>query len=170
MSKETCILTTKDYTILEVLLDRHRDGDLPMRRLLRRKIDTAIVVFRDDVPPAVATLGSRVRYRVDDAAAETRFLAHDRMPAPKGLFLPITTVRGLALLGLCEEQAIAVETGDAAREKIRLEQVVEQPEALRRERDLSDEPASGEGARFRTIERAFRAGPAGPDDPGPSAA
>ena len=49
MSKETCILTTKDYTILEVLLDRHRDGDLPMRRLLRRKIDTAIVVFRDDV-------------------------------------------------------------------------------------------------------------------------
>ena len=65
---------------------------------------------------------------------------------------------------------VAVETGDAAREKIRLEQVVEQPEALRRERDLSDEPASGEGARFRTIERAFRAGPAGPDDPGPSAA
>ena len=55
MSGDSCILTTKDFTILEIM----RDGcfeDGPLTPLLERKIESALVVFREDIPVNVATL------------------------------------------------------------------------------------------------------------------
>ena len=74
MSQETCILTTKDLTILEVMLARCLGREDPMAPLLRRKIDSATVVFSDDVPPDVATLNSRVNFSVD-GRSDSRILA-----------------------------------------------------------------------------------------------
>lgn len=134
VAQDNCILTTKDFTILEVMLDRCADRQDPMARLLRRKIDTATVVFRDDVPPTVATLSSRVTYRVNDREADSRILSHDRMSTPVGLFLPITTRLGLALLGLSEGQQYSLATADG-RDTILLEAVLYQPESANRNRE-----------------------------------
>jgi regulator of nucleoside diphosphate kinase len=100
MPTETCILTTKDFTILEVMRERCLGRDDPLAPILKRKIESALVVFRDDVRVNVATLSSRVAFRVDGREPDTRILSHDRMNGSAGLFLPITTPRGLALLGL----------------------------------------------------------------------
>jgi regulator of nucleoside diphosphate kinase len=134
MPHETCILTTKDYTILEVMFDRSPDPSAAMPMLLRRKLDTARVVFRDDVASDVATLSSRISFSVDGRGPDSRVLSHDRMNSPTGLFLPITTLRGLALLGLAEEQAITIADNDGVETCIRLERVLYQPEAARREK------------------------------------
>ena len=179
MSDEKCILTTKDFTILEVMRDRCPDPDDALARLLKRKLESAVVMFRDDVPENVATLNSRVTFSVNGRDPDTRIISHDQMNAPVGLFLPITILRGLALLGLSEGQEISLINYDGAEERIRLEKVCYQPEAARREKQAVDrlvEPARGR-PKLRLIRGAAQdrpqpmpAGPDGFDDPGPSAA
>lgn len=119
-------MTTKDLTILEALRDRLLDAADPLRAMIERKIARALVMLRDDVPPDVATLSSRVSVTEPD----TRVLsATIRDSAAVGLFLPITTRRGLALLGLREGQTVTIEGG----ERLTLEKVHYQPEAAEAE-------------------------------------
>ena len=136
MIKETCILTTKDFTILEVMRDRCLGRDDPLAPLIKRKIDSALVMFRDDIPDNVATLSSRVSFRIDGRDPDTRVISHDRMRAPVGLFLPITTPRGLALLGLAEGQEFRLVNYEGVEERIVLEKIHYQPEAARREKEV----------------------------------
>lgn len=136
MPHETCILTAKDLTILEVMLDRCQGAGDPMRAVLSRKIESANVVFREDISPDVATLSSRVTFRVDGREPDTRILSHDRLSSPPGIFLPITTARGLALLGLSAGQAFSLPKPDGGEERILLDAVLYQPEAAKREKDL----------------------------------
>ena len=177
MSKDACILTTKDFSILEVMFDRCLGRDDPMAALLRRKLDAALVVFRDDVPGNVATLSSRVSFSVDGGALETRVVSHDRMTSPVGLFLPVTHPRGLALLGLAEGQEFRLTGHDGREERIRLEKVRYQPEAARREKEVAvkAEIPSGNRPVLRLIAgdlggKPALVGPDGFDDPGPAAA
>lgn len=182
MPHETCTLTTKDFTILEVMFDRNPDPAGAMTALLRRKLDTARVVFRDDVASDVATLSSRISFSVDGRDADSRVLSHDRMSAPTGLFLPITTLRGLALLGLAEEQTICIADDEGTETCIRLERVLYQPEAARREKAAIAQAATPE---MRRLSLRVISGPpaskqrkayvglvvsADGDDPGPTAA
>lgn len=182
MSQDACILTTKDFAILEVMLERCLGQGDPIRGLIQRKINAATVVFRDDVLPEVATLNSRVTYRVDNREANSRVISQDRMTSPIGLFLPITTAHGLALLGLSEGQAFKLTSPEEGDECITLERVLYQPEAARREKDAI--ARLGGAARQRPKLRlvagtAFgqpvrpvlsTGSPDGFDDPGPSAA
>ena len=179
MSKDTCILTTKDFTILEVMLDRCHGRDDPLADLLKRKLDAALVVFRDDVPGGVATLSSRVVFSVDGHEPDTRIVSHDRMSSPIGLFLPITTQRGLALLGLTEGQSIRVPGQDGEDETMLLEKVLYQPEESRREKDPLTRQSSLRRSKsiLRLVHsdcgapgQAARLGIGTLDDPGPSAA
>lgn len=179
MSQETCILTTKDFTILEVMRDRCHGRDDPLAPILKRKIASAIVVFRDDVPANVATLSSRVTFIVDDGAPDTRVISHDRMSSSVGMFLPITNRRGLALLGLIEGVEFILANDDGREERIRLEKVHYQPEAARREREAAKRSAAPTRGRpaLRLVRGEFPetgtrvpVGPDGFDDPGPSAA
>jgi len=179
MPHDSCILTTKDFTILEVMLDRCLGTGDPMRALIARKIESATVVFRDDIPPDVATLSSRVTFTVDGREPDTRILSHDRMTSPIGLFLPITAPRGLALLGLAAGQAFRLAKPDGGEEHILLEAVPHQPEAAKREKDALARlmtPAARRSA-LRVIPGDFDNGatvqatrPGDIDDPGPSAA
>lgn len=179
MPKETFFLTTKDFTILEVMRDRTLGRDDPLAPILKRKIDRATVMFREDIPVNVATLSSRVTFSVNGREPDSRIISHDRMPSTIGMFLPITTVRGLALLGLSEGQEFAVMNADGKEELILLHQVLYQPEAARREKEALERtppPASAKPS-LRVIRGAFydqpRLVPAahdGFDDPGPSAA
>ena len=177
MSVDACILTTKDFTILEVMLDRCLGQDDPMAGILRRKLDAALIVLRDDVPADVATLSSRVTFSVDGRQSDTRVLSHDQMSSPVGLFLPITTARGLALLGLAERQRFRLPGSGDEEEEILLEKVLYQPEAAKRQRDAHLPPAAN--AQRRPQLTLIQGGGAGRsmtddsddfDDPGPSAA
>jgi regulator of nucleoside diphosphate kinase len=133
MLNETCILTTKDFTILEAMRDRRTDPRDPMAQILKRKLECARVVFHDDVPGNVATLNSRVTFRVDGACAETRVISHERMNLLVGVFQPVTTPRGLALLGLAEGQEYRL-SWRGLEECVVLDAVNYQPEAARRGR------------------------------------
>src|SRR5690606_21533004 len=106
-------------------------------------------------------------------------ISHDQINAPVGLFLPITILRGLALLGLSEGQEISLINHDGAEERIRLEKVCYQPEATRREKQAMEGLAGTARSRPKLTlirgaaqDRAqpMPAGPDGFDDPGPSAA
>jgi regulator of nucleoside diphosphate kinase len=179
MSNESCILTTKDFTIIEVMHDRCLGSGDPLAPILKRKIETALVVFREDVPVNVATLSSRLTFRIDGKAPDTRILSHDRMNSSVGLFLPITNPRGLALLGLTEGQSFLVTDHEGREERVVLEKVKYQPEAARRERQaLASIPAPEQrGPVLKVIRGKFHekphlapVGSDGFDDPGPSAA
>ncbi len=177
MSKETCILTTKDFTIVEVMRDRCLGQDDPLAPILARKIQSAIVMFRDDVPDNVATMSSRVTFSVNGRDPDTRIISHDRMASPIGMFLPVTTLRGLALLGLAEGDHFMFTNSDGSDERILLEKVHYQPEAARREKDALAKhlitPARSRPS-LRLIRGALHdcapLASDGPDDPGPSAA
>jgi regulator of nucleoside diphosphate kinase len=65
MSTENCILSTKDFTILEFMRDRRVGTDDPLSPILEQKLLSATVMFREDIPADVATLSSRVTFSVD---------------------------------------------------------------------------------------------------------
>ncbi|MDG4879244.1 nucleoside-diphosphate kinase [Mesorhizobium sp. WSM4935] len=185
-TSDSCQLTTKDYTILEVVRDRHPMRNETFWAILQRKISTAVVMFRDDIPPNVVTLNSRVAYRVNDGPAETRIIAHDQMRGLVGMLLPITNLRGLALLGLAEGQSISIPTAGGHLETLTVHEVVYQPEAARRERlklagVVASEPRRPSEPGLRVVHRSDEpcdkprnevpaAFDVGFDDPGPSAA
>jgi regulator of nucleoside diphosphate kinase len=129
-----CQLTIKDVSILETMLQRHDDEDGAFVRLLRHKLATAKVVFRDAIDPRSATLLSRVEISVDGGPAETRILAYGGEDAFPGMALPITTIRGLSLLGVTAPGLIVCERADGATESVELRRVLHQPEAAKRSR------------------------------------
>ncbi len=179
MPNDNFILTTKDFTILEALCDHSLGRHDLLVSLIQRKIARAVVVFREDLPGGIASINSRVRFRVNGNEGDTRVLSTGQVTAPVGMFLPITTLRGLALLGLVEGQDIVLTNADGVDERILLEKVEYQPEASRRERQ-----ALGQGsisARRQPVLRVVSGGPSqtrcpvpvapdDTDDPGPSAA
>ncbi len=183
---DSCQLTTKDYTILEVIRERHPIEDEAFSNILQLKISSAVVMFREDIPANVVTLSSRVAYRVNDGPAETRIVAHDHMRGLIGMLLPITNLRGLALLGLAEGQSISIPAADGGLETLTVHEVAYQPEAARRERlKLAGVAAPGScrvgGPSLRIVHRSDEphdeaqdkvaaAVDTGFDDPGPSAA
>jgi regulator of nucleoside diphosphate kinase len=174
LDRERCLLTTKDFTILEVMLDRRLPTDATMPPLIRRKLDTATVVFREDIPIDVVTLNSRVSYRVGSGEAETRIVSHDELRGLVGFTLPITHPRGLALLGLPEGHSITIPTADGGSETLTVEKILFQPEAAGRKMTQSRRA----GRRLRLVYDADALPVAvnsldytdGPDDPGPAAA
>ncbi|MGN6466068.1 MAG: nucleoside-diphosphate kinase [Rhizobiaceae bacterium] len=179
MSNKSCILTTKDFTTLETMLGRCLGRDDALAPLLREKLESALVVIGEYVPANIATLGSRVTFRVDGQSSDTRVLSNDRMTSPVGLFLPIATPRGLALLGLKEGDTLLLSNRDGVEERIVLEKVHYQPEAAKREKEAMRRLATPVGRKplLRLIRGAFfdspehaTVRPEGLDDPGPSAA
>lgn len=176
LEHERCLLTTKDFTILEVMLDRRLGSDTALAPLLRRKLDHAVVVFRDDIPADVVTLNSRVSYRVGDQGPDTRIISHDELRGLVGFTLPITHPRGLALLGLTEGGSITIPAADGAAETLCVEKILFQPEAAGRA--LAGSRRNGRRLRLVYDADALPSaiadndqgdGPC-PDDPGPAAA
>lgn len=178
---DNCVLTTKDHAILKTMLERCLGAGDPLRPLLESKLRTATVMFREDIPPAVVTLGSRVTYSIDDEPEETRTVVADGAQGTVGSTLPITHPRGLALIGLSEGQSLVIRKIDGGEEKVTVEQVLYQPEAARHAASRRERQRAAAPAMLRVVHRsegmpqapaARRAANADPgfDDPGPSAA
>lgn len=176
-----CRLTTKDHALLETLLERSLEPGGAYAALLGRKLAGAEVGPGRDIPAGVVTLNSRVIYRVDGGPAKTRIVAQSPVGGPVvGLLLPLTTLRGLALLGLAEGESVTFEEG-GAEVTLAVQTVAYQPEAARREaqpggtaprgpalrlvHSASAVPEPAQPSRY-VLSHGFNDG----DDPGPSAA
>jgi regulator of nucleoside diphosphate kinase len=163
----------KDCVVLEVILDRNRDRHDPTIAIIRQKLAGAKVFFRDEIDARVVTLNSRVVFRVDDGPPKTRVIVQRDEGLFPGVILPITSLRGIALLGMQEGQSIAVRQ-PCGLETIRVERIEYQPEAAMR---LARRNALRADASCRIVRlpehRRMRSSavplPDG-DDPGPTAA
>lgn len=123
------ILTTRDHAILEQMLDRCRDRQDPLGRVLARKLANARVVRRDIVGANVVTISSRVCYRIDDGPVETRVLVHEEGRGMVGLTLPLSHPRGMAMLGLHSGASARIPLADGRVETLTVVQIPYQPEA-----------------------------------------
>nr|CAD6405780.1 nucleoside-diphosphate kinase [Rhizobium sp. Q54] len=173
MSKDNPILTTKDFTILEAMRDNRLGTEDPLTPILRRKLGSALVVFAEDLPETVASLNSRVTFTVNGGERQTRALVLEGVASVVGMSLSITTLRGMALLGLAEGDECVFSNRDGLEERILLEKVHYQPQASQRRGTASAERKPlltlVRGGRDESP-RSFRIMPGGHDDPGPSAA
>lgn len=123
-----CRLIARDFHILEAMLAERCGRDDPLEPLLRKKLSTATVVLPHEIPADVATLYSRVRYRVDGRGAATRVLIHSAAHEVIGATLPITHPRGLALLGLGEGATSTLLGVDGKPETVQIEKILYQPQ------------------------------------------
>ena len=98
---------------------------------LKRELERAIVVSSAAVPPDVATMNSMIRY-VDETSGEQRtvFLVHPEKADGSAGKLSVLAPVGTALLGLSEGQAIDWDFPDGSRRRLRLLEVVWQPERM----------------------------------------
>jgi regulator of nucleoside diphosphate kinase len=131
---EPCVLTSKDHAILEVILNRCLDRDDPLRAMLKMKVMDARVTLLDDIPADVVTLNSRVTFRVGDQPVDTRVLIHQEVYGIVGMTIPISAMRGLAMLGMSVGQSVTYSRTDENTETITVLAIRYQPEAARRER------------------------------------
>ncbi len=124
-SMNQCILVTQaDAAIL---------GMLKLNEPLQRELERAIVVSSEAMPPDVATMNSLVRY-TDVTVGVTMTVALVYPSAARigqGMVSVLSPV-GSALLGLCVGQTIEWVFPDGARRRLRLEEVLHQPERSRK--------------------------------------
>lgn len=169
MTSTVLRLTAKDHIFLESLL-HGRSHEEAYLQLLRQKLDTADVVLAQMIGPETATIDSRIAFSVGGGSSEQRVLTRDeKSTVAGGAPLPVTTLRGLALLGLSEGDVFPLRRPDGIIEPLRLEKVCYQPESATRRSG-----SEGTVVAFPPLAATIRSGPAPSspedDDPGPHAA
>jgi regulator of nucleoside diphosphate kinase len=122
-------LTTKDHAVLQAILERHRGPRGPYVQLLERKVRDSSIYFREDIPPGVVTLDTRLTYFVDGTRTGPHLIVQSTGADLAPFALSIHTIRGLALLGMAEQSTITLDLGEGVQEVLRVEDVVFQPEA-----------------------------------------
>lgn len=163
-------ITPRDLNILEDMLDHSHRDDHRLANAIRRKLRLAQIIFADDLPASIVTLGSRIAFQVDERPIEERTLVTAEQYVPGQAHQSIASLRGIAMLGLAEGNYVEVELEDRT-ETLAVIQVLYQPEAERRGRKAPTGlrlVSSGEGA-MRTTRSVRDSNPLD-DDPGPSAA
>jgi regulator of nucleoside diphosphate kinase len=98
---------------------------------LKRELQRATLVSSAAVPPDVATMNSMVRY-VDETSGEQRtvFLVYPQKADGSAGKVSVLAPVGTALLGLSEGQAIEWDFPDGSRRRLKLLEVVYQPERI----------------------------------------
>lgn len=130
-----CLMTAKDFHFCSEMLKKLEGSDCALTPLLREKVESATIVAAEQMDPLVVTLNSRVEFAIDEGAAQTRIVVRSEFRhGLVGLTLPITTPRGLALLGLRQGQCCLF-TEHGRTRNIFARRVLYQPEARRFTRD-----------------------------------
>lgn len=182
-------LTTRDHVALQALLDAYDGPHGPYAQLLEQKLRESAVSFSDDIAATIVTLGSSLIYTVDGRISGPHVLVDGDVDGDVGAdaeasrqghrMLSIRTLRGLALLGLAEGDAVAVDLGEGASEELVVRQVLSQPEAEARHRTPAPSRIAAADPGSASTVVSFRPKPPrqtfadpGPDDddPGPRAA
>jgi regulator of nucleoside diphosphate kinase len=154
-----CLLSMQDFGVIEGMLDQDIH-DSAFMRLLRQKLANATIVFHDEIAPPVATIGSRVDFTINHQIHDSRVLVADAASGPSRLTLPVTTMRGLALLGLKANDTILIEWSKSERERLRVDRIYPHHHAQKRAEVLAFAPRRGVHVLLAPDD----------DDPGPSAA
>ena len=149
------ILLPEDHAHLERLMCTMTGSRTALAMLLRRKLDSAIVI-----PPATAgreliTSGSTVRFVVDGARSMERRLTWSPQDDDDDTRLSLRLPRGLALLGLSAGQSMPYQTEEGRTEFLEVEHV--KPAAVsparrkqRADRQAPPRPAGGVAEMFRS--------------------
>jgi regulator of nucleoside diphosphate kinase len=121
MMNDRCIISRNDFVLLNALADGH---------VLAEELDKADVVDSDRVPPNIVTMNSRFVFE-DEATGRRRevtiVLPEDADPV-RGMVSVLAPV-GTALLGLAENQSIVWPFPDGSQRRLRVVEVLFQPEA-----------------------------------------
>jgi regulator of nucleoside diphosphate kinase len=172
-------LTTADRSIVEGMLNCEGGHTGPRAFALRRKLGGATVVSPDEIAADITTLGSRIKFRVDDGEVEERTLVASHAEEILGLTLLAWTSRGLALLGMSASQQARILRLDGTPETITLEAVLYQPAAHQRATEIPATDGSSQPTQLRgstpALAHRLRRSPPVLEDPdgdgdGPSAA
>ena len=125
---EVIIVTEADAAILRMI---------KLSEPLRRELERAVIVSSEAVPPHVATMNSQVRY-TDETEGVTRVVALVYPPAARAgkAMVSVLSPVGSALLGLSAGQTIDWDFPDGSRRRLKLEEVLHQPERARARRRL----------------------------------
>ena len=122
--------TNKDYATLATMLPQCLWDEQTLVTLLRRKLSRASVVPSNEIPSTVVTMNSRVTFRVNDSQEHTRVIILNDTDRLVGMTLPVTSKRGLALLGMSEGQTVTLNEPNGRCETITVLEVAYQPEAV----------------------------------------
>lgn len=125
--KDLAVVTLADSLLLR---------QLPAYEPLRRKLESAVVVSSEAVPPDVVTMNSRVRY-TDGTREQVAMLAYPGSAGGAEL-LSILSPAGAALLGLARGQAVDYAFADGRCRRLRIEEVLDQPERGLRRRSADE--------------------------------
>lgn len=167
------ILTARDFTVLEHLVQNWGEAFPGASEQVKRKLETAAVVFPEDLPPGVVTLNSRVRFRVGMAPAEERTIVGGASEAVYGMTLTLASPRAVALIGAAAGQTVQARRPDGTTELLVIEAVPFQSGRPRPAVGLKvvssqDLPTTRPAASVRP--RVLAPSFGDDDDPGPSAA
>lgn len=128
-SKPEITLSRRDAERIEQLLDGLGDKSFPGRVELESEIARANVVEPAQVPPAVITMNSVVRFSVESSDAEFSLrLVYPRDADGLSDRISILAPVGSALLGLSEGDAITWPAPGGGVVNVRIIQVTYQPE------------------------------------------
>lgn len=149
--RDDCILTSRDYTLLEAWLIRAAESELEIDpvliALVRAKLAAARIVLSQDLEPDRARGGSRVLYALDGSPPVEQLLGHWRPDAVTENILPITSILGICLLGMKARQRVPLVRSDGSLAGVWLEAVIPHTGVARADRQpTADRPVEGEHA------------------------
>ena len=143
-------LTAKDHTLLEAWLGRSGLSQ-DLRRSIRAKLADATIVLTSDVDPDVATLNSRIRYRLGEGPPLVCLLGPSEGDGVAEPVIPLRSRLGITLLGMREGQTAPVPGRDGSMSTLRLDEVVFQPEAQRRAGRMTAAAAGRAGEKYERL-------------------
>jgi regulator of nucleoside diphosphate kinase len=75
-TSQPCLLTATDYSLLADYAEGRQETQQFEAQLLQAKLSIACIVTAEEIGMDVVTLDSRVAFRIDSGALQTRILAH----------------------------------------------------------------------------------------------
>lgn len=123
------LITSRDMDRLDALLAALPEHGIPGRAELESELARAEVVAPDAMSGNVVTMNSTVRFRVEGSREEFRLtLVYPKDMDASGTTISVLAPVGSALLGLAEGDEIEWPKPGGGSLKVRIEEVLEQPE------------------------------------------
>ena len=128
-SRPHIILTSQDLERLETLLESLPPNSVPGTAELQAELERAEIVEPEQIPPAVVTMNSTVRFSIDSSGQDFRLtLVYPKDVDGSGDKISVLAPVGSALLGLSTCDEIEWPRPGGGTIKVRIEEIIYQPE------------------------------------------
>ena len=123
------VLTSQDLERLETLLESLPPSSVPGSAELLAELERAEIVEPEQIPPSVVTMNSTVRFSMDSSGAEFCLtLVYPKDVDGTGEKISVLAPVGSALLGLSTGDEIEWPKPGGGTIKVRIKEIVYQPE------------------------------------------